>query len=126
VRPCGPDPNANLVELAVIQGRYGQDNYTSGKALAFYNTGYPYPCGEIEFVGGPYAFAFQPLSDAFSFPSGSAQPEIGAASETITTSGYWTIGQDGVAAPIPFPRGAYTVIGADEWGDVVFLQAFLE
>jgi hypothetical protein len=60
VRPCGPDPNANPVELAVVQGHYSQDNYTSGKALPFYNIGYPYPCGELEFVGGPYAFAFQP------------------------------------------------------------------
>ena len=125
--PCGPDLSTNPVEFAVVQGHYGQNNYTSSKALPFYNTGVDYLCGGTEILGGPPAYAFQPLSDAFSFPSGSAQPSYGAASVTITTSGYWTGGQNGVAAvSIPFPPGAYTVIGADEWGDVVLLQAFLE
>ena len=127
VAPCGPDPYTNPVEFAVVQGHYGQDNYTSSKALPFYNPDIVRLCGEVGFLGGPSAFAFQPLSDAFSFPSGSAQPEVGAASATITTSGYWVGGQNGVAAALePFPPGAYTVIGADEWGDVVLLQAFLE
>ena len=127
VGPCGPDPYTNPVEFAVVQGHYGQNNYTSSKALPFFNPSIPNGCGEVEFLGGPYAYAFQPLSDAFSFPSGSAQPEVGAASVTISTSGYWTGGQNGVvAAFIPFPPGAYTVIGADEWGDAVLLQAFLE
>lgn len=125
--PCGPDPYTNPVEFAVVQGHYSQDNYTSGKALPFYNTGNVYLCGMVGVLGGPHAYAFQPLSDAFSFPSGSAQPEIGAASITITTSGYWTGAQNGVAAAfVPFPPGAYTIIGADEWGNVVLLQAFLE
>jgi hypothetical protein len=124
---CGPDPYTNPVEFAVVQGDYGQNNYTSSRALPFYDPSILNLCGEVEFLGGPYAFAFQPLSDAFSFPIGSAQPENGPASVTITTSGYWTSGQNGVAAAfIPFPPGAYTVIGADEWGDVVLLQAFLE
>jgi hypothetical protein len=122
--PCGPDPNASPVEFAVVQGGYGQDNYTSGTALPLYNTGYVYPCGEIEFVGGgPHAYAFQPLSDAFSFPIGSAQPEVAAASVSISTGGYWTGGKDDVAAAFkPFSPGYYTVIGADEWGNVVLLQ----
>jgi hypothetical protein len=123
--PCGPDPYTNPVVFAVVQGRYGQDNYTSSKALPFYNTGNLYPCGEVKILGGPYAYAFQPLSDAFSFPSGSTQPEIGAASVTISTSGYWTGGYDNVAAAFkPFSPGYYTVIGADEWGNVVLLQFY--
>lgn len=124
---CSPNPYVNPVQFAVVQGHFGENNYTSSKALPFYNPSIIHSCGQVEVLGGPYSFAFQPLSDAFSFPSGSAQPEIGAASVAITTSGYWTGGQNGVAAAfIPFPPGAYTVIGADEWGDVVFLQAFLE
>jgi hypothetical protein len=114
------------VEFAVVQGRYGQDNYTSGKALPFYNTGNLYPCGRVVALGGPYAYGFQPLSGAFSFPSGSAQPEIGVASATITTSGYWTGGQNNVAAAFKtFSPGYYTVIGADEWGNVVLLQFYV-
>jgi hypothetical protein len=123
---CGPDPYTNPVEFAVVQGHYGQNNYTSSRGLPFFNPSIPYECGEVTITGSSNAFAFQPLSDAFTFPIGSAQPEVGAASVTITTSGYWTVGQDDVAAMKPFPPGAYTVIGADEWGDVVFLQAFLE
>jgi hypothetical protein len=125
--PCGPDPYTNPVEFAVVQGHYGLNNYTSSKALPFYNPGDLYPCGEVTITGGSNAFAFQPLSDAFSFPTGSAQPEVGAASEGITTSGYLTATQELAQATLkPFPPGAYTVIGADEWGGVVLLQAFLE
>ena len=128
VGPCGPDPYTNPVEFAVVQGRYGQNNYTSSRGLPFFNPSILSGCGEVTITGGSSsnAFAFQHLGDAFSFPIGSAQPEVGAASVTITTSGYWTCCQDNVAAFIPFPPGAYTVIGADEWGDVVLLQAFLE
>ena len=123
---CGPDPYVNPVEFAVVQGHYAQNNYTSSSALPFFNPTILNLCGEVTITGGSNEYGFQPLSDAFLFPIGSAQPEVGAASVTITTSGYWTVGQDGVATLIPFPPGAYTVIGADEWGDVVLLQAFLE
>ena len=127
VDTCGPDPYTNPVEFAVVQGHYGQNNYTSSRGLPFFNPSILNGCPEVTITGGSNAFAFQPMSDAFSFPIGSAQPEVGAASVTITTSGYWTGGQGDVAAAfIPFPPGAYTVIGADEWGEAVFLQAFLE
>jgi hypothetical protein len=125
--PCGPDPYTDPVVFAVVRGHYGQNNYTSGEALPFFNPSILSACGEVTILGGSNEFAFQPLSDAFSFPSGSARPEVGVASVTITTSGYWTGGQNGApAALIPFPPGAYTLIGADEWGDVVVFQAFLE
>jgi len=102
--PCGPDPYTNPVEFAVVQGHYGQNNYTSSRALPFFNPSILNECPEMTITGGSNAYGFQPLSDAFSFPIGSAQPEVGAASVTITTSGYWnTSGQNGVAA-VPFPR----------------------
>ncbi|MGH9920915.1 MAG: hypothetical protein ACRD6W_18860 [Nitrososphaerales archaeon] len=127
VDQCGPDSYANPVELAVVQGDYGENNYTSSRGLSFFNPVILNACGEVTVTGASNAYGFQPLSDAFTFPIGSAQPEVGAASATITTSGYWTGGQNGAAvAFIPFPPGAYTVIGADEWGGVVVLQAFLE
>jgi hypothetical protein len=123
--PCGPDPMAYPVRFAVVQGLYGQDNYNSSKALPLYNPGNLYPCGKVEVLGGPYAYGFQPLSDAFSFPSGSTQQEVGAASLTISTRGYWTGGQNNVPAAFKtFPSGYYTVIAADEWGNVVLLQFY--
>lgn len=126
VNQCGPDPYTNPVEFAVVQGHYDRSNYTSSRGLPFFNSSILVECGKVTVTGGSNAFGFQPQSDAFSFPIGSAQPEVGVALVTITTSGYWTdSGQNGVAF-IPFPPGGYTVIGADEWGDVVLLQAFLE
>jgi hypothetical protein len=105
------------VGFAVVQGRYGQDNYTSGEALPLYNTGDLYPCGTLVFLGSPNTYAFQPMNDSFSFYSGSTVAYSGEASVSISTSGYWTGGQDDVAAAFrPFPPGAYTIIGADEWG----------
>ena len=124
--PCGPDPYVNPVEFAVVQGNYGQNNYTSSSALPFYNPTILNGCGEVTITGGSNAYGFQPLSDAFTFPIGSAQPEVGQASVTITTSGYWTVVPADVRGHEALPPGAYTLIGADEWGDVVLLQAFLE
>jgi hypothetical protein len=119
--PYPPVLYGSVVELAVVQGHYGGNNYTSSEALVFYSG--PCTCApQTEIGDSPYVYPFQPLNDTFSNPDGS--PRLASAS--VTTSGYWTVGQDGVAAMKPFPPGAYTVIGADEWGSVVLLQAFLE
>lgn len=123
--PCGVDA-PTPVGLALVQGRYSQDNYTSAKALTLYDTNGTFGCTTITFTASSYEYAFQPLSDAFSFPSSSTLPDHGAASVSITTSGYWTGGQDNVAAAFkPFSAGYYTVIGADEWGNVVLLQIYV-
>jgi len=66
------------------------------------------------------AYAFQPLNDSFSFYSGSTIAASGAASVTISTGGYWT-GSGQNFTFNKFTPGTYTVIGADEWGNVVFL-----
>lgn len=132
--PCGPIPfpySDAAVEFAVVQGHYGENNYSMSEALPLYDTRVPHTCGgllvPIVDPGKLYSYAFQPLNDTFLFPSGSSVYFHGAASVTVTTSGYWTGGRNGAAAVfVPFPPGVYTLIGADEWGDVVFLQAFLE
>jgi hypothetical protein len=130
--PCGarayvPLPVGAVVQgpmiFAVVQGIYGQNNYTSSKPLPFYNTGDAYTCGEETATASSYEYAFQPLSDAYFFPSASTSPGYGVASVTISTNGYWTGGQGDVAAAFKtFSPGYYTVIGADEWGNVVLLQ----
>ena len=127
LNPCGTPGPPTPVEFALVQGLYGQSNYTSAKALPLYDTGDLYTCGRETFSGSSNAYAFQPLNDNFAFPSDSTLPDHGTASASISTSGYWTGGQDDVAAAFKtFSPGFYTVIGADEWGNVIFLQAFLE
>lgn len=124
---CGPNA-PTPVGFALVQGRYSQDNYTSAKALTLYDTGDIFVCTTITFSSANTApaYAFQPLKDTFSFYSGSTIVDQGAASVSITSSGYWTGGQDNVAAAFKtFSPGYYTVIGADEWGSVVLLQIYV-
>ncbi len=126
LNPCGTPSPPGPVELVVARGSFGQDNFASAKALPLYNTGNLYTCGRATILGGSNAYAFQPLSDAYAFPSGSALPDHGTSSVTISTNGYWTGGQDGVPPAFkPFDPGFYTAIGADEWGNVVLLQFFV-
>jgi hypothetical protein len=130
--PCGPVLWGDTLEFALFQGHYGGNNYTSGEALTLYSPG-PYTCLKSAVAGcpaagipasecEPYVYPFWPLNDTFSNPNGSPNPT----SQGITTSGYWTFGQNGIPAFHSFPPGAYTLMGADEWGNVVLLQAFLE
>ena len=123
LEPYPPVLYGEVVELAVVQGHYGGNNYTSSKALMFYSG--PCTCApQTELGGSPAVYHFLPLNDTVSTYPGSYSF---AASASVTTTGYWTVGQNGVGGGFkPFPPGAYTVIGADEWGDVVLLQAFLE
>jgi hypothetical protein len=125
--PWGAVLYSNVVILAVVQGHYGENNYTSEKALPLY-TPAVYTCAYMSYGGGhPFVYQFQPQSDLFSQNNDSNPPEYIGASASITASGYWTLGQNGDATAFkPFPPGVYTVIGADEWGDVVLLPAFLE
>jgi len=120
--PYSPVLYGDVVELAVVQGHYGGNNYTSSEALAFYRG--PCTCAtQTELGDSPPVYAFQPLNDTFPNPDGSLR----LATATVTTSGYWTGGQNGIPVAFqPFPPGAYTVIGADEWGGVVLLQVFIE
>ena len=131
--PCGPVLWGDTVELGVIQGRYGGNNYTSGNALPLYGGGI-YTCQKFVVAGclaagipdsecEPYVYPFWPLNDTFSNPDGSPRP----AWQSITTNGYWTFGKNANTPSFhSFPPGVYTVIAADEWGDVVLLQTFLE
>jgi len=122
---CGPDAPIP-VGFAVVQGRYGQENYTAAEALTLYNPNYIYMCTTIGFASPNPAYGFQPLSDAFAIPVGSSLPDHGVASLTFSTDGYWTAGQGNVATTFKtFSNGFYTIIGADEWGNVVFLEFYV-
>lgn len=102
-----------MVGYEVLEGDYGPNNYTSGAALwlelqpsAIGAEG----CADINNpVGEPvssqhYHYTFSPLSDGNVLSS-----------EFV---GYWSEPAD-AGAYHPFPDGIYTVVAADEWGNVV-------
>ena len=120
--PCGPSTPIP-VGFAILQGNYGQDNYTAGQALTLYDPNDVYLCGSLGFVNSSEIYSFQPLSDDFLFPLGSGSSYHGPAAVTFTTNGYWVGGQqNGAAAFQPFSPGVYTIVGADEWGEYAILH----
>lgn len=121
-----PDFNPTIVEFALVQGHYGQNNFTeSGEALPLYNPSgvgcLPLVCVSASGSGCVTTYAFQPESDILS-SSGSS----GVTSVSISASGYWTGSQgNGPATFKTFSPGYYTVIGADQWGNMVFLPFYV-
>lgn len=109
----GTDPCGSIdgfpIDYAIASGDYGPNNYTSAVPLTMWSTVVPIFCPRSQ----QYAyFLFSPLSD-----NTSSVRVSGNDSET----GYWT-GQASTAVFHPFPPGSYTVIGEDEWGDLLFLH----
>jgi len=112
--PSGP------VGFAILQGYYGMNNYTSGKALPLYNSTVVFSCTE-NIV--PINYLFQPTNDNFSAYQGRSFLDNGTASLSLLTGGYWT-GGAGTPTSASFSefRGVYTVLAADEWGNVLLLH----
>jgi hypothetical protein len=108
------------VGFAVFQGYYGINNYTSGKSLPLYNTTTMFSCTENYF---PNVYLFQPKSDSVSIYNDHQFRVNTTASVSLSASGYWTGGAD-TASPATFNTfaGSYTVLGADEWGNVLLLH----
>lgn len=105
-----------MVGYEVLEGDYGPDNYTSGAALwlelqpsAIGAEG----CSDINLpVGEPVSsqdshYAFSPLG--------------GQNVLSGTYVGFWSIPAD-ASTYQPFPPGVYTVVAADEWGQVAILH----
>jgi hypothetical protein len=111
-------PGDSPVGFAIFQGYYGMNNYTSGKALPLYNTSTEFSCTENFF---PNEFLFQPVSDNVSVYSNHQFQYSTTASVSLFTGGYWTggVGTSTAATFKTFYPGTYTVLGADEWGNVL-------
>lgn len=111
-------PGNSPVGFAIFQGYYGMNNYTSGKALPLYNTSTEFSCTENLF---PNEFLFQPVSDNVSVYVGHQFQYNSTASISLFTSGYWYggAGTSTAATFKTFYPGTYTVLGADEWGNVL-------
>ena len=113
-------PTNDPVGFAIFQGYYGMSNYTSGKALPLYNTNVVFHCTENIYAND---YLFQPQSDSISVYNHGQFETNGTASLSLLTGGYWT-GGAGTPTSASFSefRGVYTVLAADEWGNVLLLH----
>jgi len=118
----------------ILQGNYGKDNFTQGAPLWLQPMTFLPSCPLTE---GPVLYSFLPTSDYSSTIGGNV-------SASGTWPGYYigmmgggvalTRGGDCPGAPplnsysacsltfVPFPPGVYTVVAADEWGQVEVLH----
>jgi len=115
--PCGAP---GQVGFGIFQGYYDQSNYTKATALVLYNASETYLC--TTFAYGIFTYSFQPHSDVAELLNSSGVPLY---NESISTSdrigGYW----HGSTYQV-FPAGNYTIMAADEWGQVAFLYFTVE
>jgi hypothetical protein len=116
--PCGDD--GPTVGFAIAAGYYSSSNVTAAKFLDLVDPGATYACTLYLGYGDPTGFLFQPMSDmAASYGCNQQTCMSGSASTALTSSswgtvtGYWTQG----GAFTSFPRGVYTVVAEDEWGN---------
>jgi hypothetical protein len=117
--PCWID--SFTVGFAIAQGYYTSSNVTAAKLLDLVNPGATYNCPLYLGYANPTGFLFKPMSDtAASYGCiGESPCPTGSASSGLTSSswgavtGYWTMG----GAFTSFPRGVYTVLAEDEWGN---------
>ena len=107
--------NGFTVGFAIAQGHYTSSNVTAAKFLDLVNPGATYySCPLYLGYANPTGFTFLPMSDtADSYGCNQEWCMSGGASTGLTSSGYWDQG----GAFTNFPRGTYTVLGEDEWGD---------
>jgi hypothetical protein len=112
--PCGDD---GIVGFAVAEGHYTPSNVTASKFLDLVNPTATYNCPLYLGYGNPTGFRFLPVSDmAYSYGCDQQLCMSEGASTGLTFSGYWDQG----GAFVSFPRGTYTVVAEDEWGDSAF------
>jgi len=111
---CGDD--GPTVGFAIAQGHYISSNITTASFLDLVNPTVSYSCSLYFGYGNPIGFQFQSLSDMAAPYGGCGNPCMsGTASTGGPVTGYWNQGGTFTS----FPRGVYTVIAEDEWGDSV-------
>ncbi len=81
-----------------------------------------YSCTTMTIVNSTEVFSFEPQSDLVQVTNSSGAPFFNSSiSVSELIGGYW-VGQIGSNAYQTFPSGTYTIIAADEWGQVDFLH----
>src|ERR1022692_1973732 len=114
-------PVSGPLGFGVFQGDYRMNNYTSGKALHLSNTTDISSCTQN---GAPLVYSFQPMSHVANYYLANRVTQSENVSISATIGGFWT---GGSGTPVPatynrFPDGIYTLIGADEWGDIILVN----
>jgi len=114
--------NTGPVTFEVLQGYYTIANFTAGTVLSIHGVQNMMCVVPVSALG---YYIFQPNSDVFSGPlaleQGISQNNSTAAmttrSATVADS-LVDIYSGGLASPEPFPAGTYTVVAADNWGQL--------
>jgi len=107
--------------FAIASGHYTSANITTAKFLDLVNPGVTYSCPLYVGYGTPAGYAFEPMSDTATTYGCIGEPCLTGSVATgveppswSPVTGYWNQG----GAFTSFPRGTYTVVAADEWGEV--------
>jgi hypothetical protein len=115
---CGDD--GPTVGFAIAQGYYTSSNATTAEFLDLVNPNATYNCPLYLGYAGATGFLFQPMSDmaaSYGCNPGTSECLSGSASTEAygpgAVTGYWNQG----GAYVSFPRGTYTVLAEDEWGN---------
>jgi hypothetical protein len=111
--------------IAVYRGDYSSANFSRLTQLNLYDPSAK-PLATAAFA--PTSYSFEPLSDIADIIPGKNIPSADAGSNTpnqqisaeITLKGYWT--NSSVPSFTYFDPGIYTVVGGDEWGNLVFVH----
>jgi len=117
--------NTGPVIFEVLQGYYTVANFTAGTVLGIHgvqNMMCTVPTSALGY------YVFQPNGDIFSGPLPQEQGSPKNSTAAITTRSATTadslvdIYSGGLASPEPFPAGTYTVVAADNWGQLAAIH----
>lgn len=118
--PGSPWPTS----VVVYQGRYTLANLSTANPMATWKApGYAVPCIATNFI----SFTFQPASDKATYQTSMLDAYSNHTWEfqrTFPVKGYYTNEETAVNGQLPlnnFASGQYTIVGGDEWGDLVVL-----
>ena len=111
--------NTAPVTFEVLKGYYTVGNFTSGTVVTIHgvqNMMCVVPASALSF------YVFQANSDVFTGPlprlGGQASPASMTTRTATAATSLVDVYSSGFADPEPFPPGTYTVVAADNWGQV--------
>jgi hypothetical protein len=113
--------NTGPVTFEVLQGYYTTADFTTGPVVAIHGVQNMMCIVPTSALG---YYVFQPNSDVFSGPLQQEQGGSQNGTAAMTTRSATTadslvdIYSGGLANPEPFPAGTYTVVAADNWGQL--------
>jgi hypothetical protein len=131
IPPCGGPVYYPPMGYAVYEGDYGLNSFASGTLLQLVAPG---PTPSCPVLGAVSSYLFGPTGDsallyfqveAYNGTNGAPlppPPENATISDSHTVTGYWTPGVNGAFFQVSFPTGSYTVLAADEWGQLALLH----